>query len=112
MKKLVKIIKDVQSYENGNCYRIHESFANTLIRLGKAEEVKEEKTVIETKEEKHAPAETKEVKPEKKEEEQLSIKKLSDVISTYSEDELLSIIKNDIRVSAKRLAEGELRKRG
>ena len=109
MKKVVKILKPVQSYEVGKTYRLHGSFVNSLIKRGKAEEVlpkvepKEEKKVIETKEEKHAPAETKEQPKEK-----LSIKKLSEVIGTYSVDELTEIVKSDDRVTARKLAEAEL----
>ena len=105
MKKVIKILKDVQSYEIGKNYRVHGSFANSLIKRGKAEEVlpkvdpKEEKKVIETKEEKHAPAETKE---------RLSIKKLSEVIGTYSIEQLAEITKSDDRVTARKLAEAEL----
>ena len=108
MKKVVKILKDVQSYENGKVYRLHKSFADNLIKRGKAEEVlpkiepKEEKRVIETKEEKHAPAETKET---------LSINKLSAVIAEYSIEDLKFIIENDTRIGAKRLAQAELDKR-
>ena len=108
MKKVVKIIKPVQSYEVGKTYRLHGSFVNSLIKRGKAEEVlpkveqKEEKKVIETKEEKHAPAETKET---------LSINKLTAVIAEYSDDDLKYIIENDQRVTAKKLAQAELDKR-
>ena len=103
MKKVIKIIKPVQSYEIGKNYRVHGSFANSLIKRGKAEEVlpekKEEKKVIETKEEKHASEETKE---------RLSIKKLSEVIGTYSVEDLTEIAKSDDRVTARKLAEAEL----
>ena len=105
MKKVVKILKNVQSYENGKVYRLHGSFASSLIKRGNAVEVlpkvepKEEKKVIETKEEKHAPEETKE---------RLSIKKLSEVIGTYSKEELAEIVKSDDRVTARKLAESEL----
>jgi len=106
MKKVIKILKDVQSYEIGKNYRVHGSFANSLIKRGKAEEllpiVKEEKKVIETKEEKHAPAETKELLP---------IKKLAEVISGYTDDQLLEIIKSDERITAKRMATEEIKKR-
>jgi len=108
MKKVITILKPVQSYEIGKNYRVHGSFANSLIKRGKAEEVlpkvdpKEEKKVIETKEEKHAPAETKEVLP---------IKKLVEVISGYTDDQLLEIIKSDERVTAKRMATEEIKKR-
>lgn len=106
MKKAVKILRDVQSYENGKIYRIHESFANSLIKRGKAEEVlqKEEKKVIETKEEKHAPEET-------KKEETLSIKKLSEVISGYSDQQLNDIIEKDTRSTAVKMARAEFAKR-
>ena len=105
MKKIVKILKPVQSYEVGKTYRLHGSFVNSLVKRGKAEEVlpklepKEEKKVIETKEEKHAPAETKET---------LSINKLSAVIAEYSIEDLKFIIENDTRIGAKRLAQAEL----
>ena len=103
MKKVIKIIKPVQSYGIGKNYRVHGSFANSLIKRGKAEEVlpekKEEKKVIETKEEKHASEETKE---------RLSIKKLSEVIGTYSVEDLTEIAKSDDRVTARKLAEAEL----
>ena len=112
MKKIVKIIKPVQSYEVGKTYRLHGSFVNSLIKRGKAEEVlpkvepKEEKKVIETKEEKHAPETTKQEPKET-----LSINKLSAVISEYSIEDLKFIIENDTRIGAKKLAQAELDKR-
>jgi len=106
MKKLVKITKEVQSYEVGKTYRIHKSFADKLVRIGKAEEVvqKEEKKVLETKEEKHSPVET------KVEHSTVSISKLRDLIDGLSKPELTALLKDE-RVSARRLAEEELKKR-
>ena len=78
--------------------------ANTQRRFdprAKAQRLKEEKTFIETKEEKFIP-ETKET---------LSLRQLAEVINSYSEDQLLGILKNDERVGAKRLATEEIKRR-
>ena len=99
MKKAVKIIKDVQSYRKGNTYRIHKSFADKLILQGKAEVVeKESKVVYETKEEKFLGM-------------SISTKNLAMVISGYTDEELLEIIKKDDRVTAKWIAEKEIERR-
>ena len=101
MKTRVKILKPVQSYIIGNVYRLSGHFANKLIEHGKAvavPNVKEEKKVITTKEEKFIP-ETKEVLP---------ISKLRLAISDMSYEELDFILHNDERKSAKALAQKEL----
>jgi len=64
---------------------------------------KELKTVIETKEEKHAPAETKDFSG-------LSISKLKGLVADFSLTDLADLLK-DARVSAVRLAQEELKRR-
>lgn len=67
--------------------------------------VKEHKKPIETKEEKFIP-ETKVIPDEV-----LSIKKLTEAISGYTDAQINEIIEKDERVSAKKLAEKELKRR-
>lgn len=67
--------------------------------------VKEHKKHIETKEEKFIP-ETKVIPDEV-----LSIKKLTEAISGYTDAQINEIIEKDERVSAKKLAEKELKRR-
>jgi len=64
---------------------------------------KQEKAVIETKEEKHAPKETKDFSG-------LSISKLKDAIKDFSLTDLADLLKDE-RVSAVRLAKEELKRR-
>jgi hypothetical protein len=101
MKKRVKILKHVPSYVIGKEYRVSGSFASRLFARGQAEEVKEEKAIIKTKEEKFK-HETKAV---------LSISKLKEVISDLSAEELIHIANFDSRISAIKLAKKELNKR-
>jgi len=113
MKKRIKIIGKVQSYQKGSIYRVSRHFADKLITRGKAEEVitqKEEKQVIETKEEKHQPAETKDAIEAK--DYPLSIPKLRLKIQQLTEDELLDIVKYDSRKGARETAEEEIMRRG
>ena len=110
MKKRIKILEDIQYYKKG-IYRVPRSFADKLIRQGKAEEVftqKEEKQQVETKEEKHQPGETKGPLGDYP----LSIPKLKLVIQQLNEDILLDIIKHDSRKGAREAAEEEIARRG
>ena len=89
----------------GKIYRLHGSFANNLIKRGKAEEVTskiepKKKKVIETKEEKHAHCRDK-----SKLFQSINYRLLS---AEYSVEDLKYIIENDTRVTAKRLAQAEL----
>ena len=110
MKKLVKILKPVQSYEVGKVYRLQGSFMNSLVKRGKAEEVipekKEEKKVIETKEEKFT-----EKTIETKDFSAISITKLKDAVKDYTLEDLADLLK-DKRISAIKLAQEEIKKRG
>lgn len=65
---------------------------------------KEDKTIYETKEEKHQPATTKDFSG-------LSIPKLKDQISTFTKEELENLINKDERKGAVILAKEELAKR-
>ena len=109
MKKRIKILKDIQYYKKG-IYRVPRSFADKLIRQGKAEEVftqKEEKQQIETKEEKHQPGETKPLGDYP-----LSIPKLKLEIRHLNGDILLDIARHDSRKGAREAAEEEIARRG
>jgi len=101
MKKAIKILKPVQSYKIGGSYRVSPHFADKLIARGQAEEIKKkEKAAIETKEEKFIP-ETK----------VLSISKLRPAVSAMDMDELKAIVEKDSRISARKIAEEEIKKR-
>lgn len=114
MKKRIKILKEVQSYEIGRAYRVQSSFADKLIARGKASEVKEEKKIPETKEEKFTdkPVITKEPEPvpEVRSFAEFSIKKLSAMLSGFSHQDLADLLK-DSRVSAIKLAQEEIKRR-
>ena len=108
MKRRIKILKPVQSYTIGKNYRVSPHFAEKLIGRGQAEvvpNVKEEKAVIITKEEKFNP-DTKTEDPG-----DLSISKLKVVIPELSSEELTKIVTFDQRVSAVSMAKKELSKR-
>jgi len=97
-RKELKMVKDHGALKAGSKLTISGKLADSLIKTGKAVEAKEEKIVYETKEEKFLGS-------------KITIKNLEMVISGYTEDELLEIIKHDDRVTAKRLATEELNKR-
>ena len=112
MKRRIKILKPVQSYTIGKNYRVSPHFANKLIGRGQASlvpDVKQEKAVIVTKEEKFIPI-TK-IENEGLPKEVLSISKLKKVITDLSSEELMFIANNDQRVSAVSMAKKELSKR-
>jgi len=112
MKKRIKFLKPVQSYDVGSTHRISSHFADKLIARGQAVEVKdivakEEKHTYETKEEKFTPFYP------TKEKKDFSITAVSKIdFTSLTDEELLDIIKNDQRKTAIRLAQEEIRKRG
>lgn len=108
MKLRVKIIKPLQSYNVGDVVRLSPHFAHKVIARGQAVQVenKQEKAVYETKEEKHAPTEDKNAA---KDYTDVPLSKLD--VSKLTDDELLLIIKKDIRKTAVRLAQEEIKKR-
>lgn len=97
-RKDLKMLKDHGSLKAGTIQTISGKLADSLIKRGEAVEIKEEKVIYETKEEKFLGS-------------NITIKNLEMVISGYTEDELLEIIKRDDRVTAKRLATEELKRR-
>ena len=108
MKKLVKRLKPVQSYKTDGVYRLAPSFADKLVRIRKAEYVKkEEKKVLTTKEEKNHPL----TKMPEASQEIIPISKLRGLVSDYSQSQLESLLKDE-RISAVRLAQEELQRRG
>jgi len=112
MKRRIKILKPVQSYTIGKNYRVSPHFADKLIGRGQASlvpDVKQEKAVVETKEEKFIPI-TK-IEDEVLPKEVLSISKLKKAIADLSSEELMFIANNDQRVSAAAMAKKELSKR-
>ena len=82
-------------------YRVGRKLANHLFKKGKAVEVKQDKTFFETKEEKHAPAETKAY---------ISVKQLASIIMTLSDKELQELLKDE-RITARKLAQDEIARR-
>ena len=97
-KKHLKMVKPHGFLAKGKEYNIKGKLADSLLKRGEAVEVKEEKAVITTKEEKFIGM-------------RISTKDLAMVIEGYSDDELLEIIKLDERVTAKRIAEKEIKRR-
>jgi hypothetical protein len=108
-----KLLKPIQGHRPGQIITRRAEHIDNLIKLGIAEaiepEVKEEKTPIETKEEKFAPKET---KAEPKDFTSISIPKLREMAASLSDDDLLDIVKADFRKGAVALAQEELQKRG
>ena len=98
LKKKLKMIKAHGFLKQGTEYNIKGKLADSLLKTGKAIELKEEKAIIETKEEKFIGM-------------SISTKNLAMVISGYTDEELLEIIKKDDRVTAKRIAEKEIQRR-
>jgi len=98
----IKLLKPHQGQKAGTVIFARGKKAERLIanRIG----VKEEKAVVETKEEKFI-LETKDEKP------QLSVRQLNEAAGSMTEEELLKIIKSDERVSARRVAEAEIKRR-
>lgn len=100
----VRLLKPHQGQKAGTVILARGKKAEWLVanRIG----IKEEKAVIETKEEKFIPeTKTAEEKP------QLSVRQLSEAVASMTEDELLEIVKSDERVSARRVAEAEIKRR-
>jgi len=97
-KRHLKMVKPHGFLAKGKKYNIRGKLADSLLKTGKAVEVKEEKTVITTKEEKFIGMD-------------ISTKNLEMVVSGYSDEELREIIKRDDRVTAKRIAEKEIKRR-
>jgi len=99
----IKLLKPHQGQKAGAVILRRGRKAEWLVanRIG----IKEEKAVIETKEEKFI-SETKEI-----EKPQLSVRQLSEKVGSMTEDELLEIVKSDERVSARRVAEAEIKRR-
>lgn len=97
-RKELKMVKDHGALKSGSTHTISGKLADSLIKTGKAVEKKEEKAVYETKEEKFLGM-------------SISTKNLAMVISGYTDEELLEIIKKDDRVTAKRIAEKEIQRR-
>jgi len=95
-KKTIKVVKPHGTLPLGT-FKVNEKLADILIKSGKAVE-KESKVVYETKEEKFLGM-------------SISTKNLAMVISGYTDEELLEIIKKDDRVTAKRIAEKEIQRR-
>lgn len=87
----------------GKVFPVSGRLGKHLIRSGAAIEVKEEKAVRETKEEKFAPSETKDYS-------QLTLKQIEDVIRTLKVEELAGLL-HDERVGARRLAQEEIARR-
>ena len=110
MKKRIKILKKVQSYETGRIYRVSPHFGDKLIQRGQAVEVKNEKKTVETKEEKfeNTTLETKPYVPKSFAE--YSIKKLTGMVGDFTLDELADLLKDE-RISAIRLAQEEIKRR-
>ena len=96
-KKTIKVVKPHRTLPLGT-FKVNDKLADKLIGSGKAVEVKESKAIIETKEEKFIGM-------------SVSTKNLAMVISGYTDEELLEIIKKDDRVTAKRIAEKEITRR-
>ena len=97
-KKKLKMLKDHGALKANDQFTIRGKLAESLIKKGTAIEVKEEKTALTTKEEKFTNT-------------IISVKKLSEIIKDLKDDELLEIVKSDNRVSAKKLATDELKRR-
>lgn len=104
IKKKIKVLRMVGELRPG-IYTITGNLANQLIKNGDGVEIKEEKCIYETKEEKFStPVETKNYA-------ETSLKKLSEIINTLTDDELLHIIKSDERKGAVKLATEEIKRR-
>ena len=97
-KRELKMIKDHGSLKKGSTHIIRGKLADDMLKKGIAVDAKEEKVVYDTKGEKFLGS-------------NISIKNLEMVISGYTEDELLEIIKLDDRVTAKKLAKKEIQRR-
>ena len=97
-KKHLKMVKPHGFLAKGKEYNIKGKLADSLLKRGEAVEVKEEKFIPETKEEKFIGM-------------RISTKDLAMIIEGYSDEELLEIIKLDERVTAKRIAEKEIKRR-
>lgn len=98
IKKTLKMVKPHGLLQKDKEYSIRGKLADSLIKKGEAIEVKEEKTTLVTKEEKFTNT-------------IISVKKLSEIIGTLTDSQLLDIIKSDDRVTAKRVATEEIKRR-
>lgn len=106
----VRLLKAMPPHKAKEIVYLRGKKAEYILKMGIGEvvqeevkEVKEEKVQIETKEEKFV--------PETKEEKVFPIRELTEAVKTMNDDELLDIIKKDERISARRLAEAEIRRR-
>ena len=112
----IKLLKPIPGHRIGIVIKRRQKHAANLVEKNIAEYVKQEKTSIETKEEKFAPAETKVMSStdinKVQDYSDVSVRELSGMIGDLSEDDLLNIVKNDIRVTARKIAEEEIGKRG
>lgn len=129
----IQLLKSIPNKRAGSKIVRRKELADKLVSMGIAKYVnkpaeKQDKTVIETKEEKHAPTESKvmtsadmdapppetepEESPEPNDYSEVSVRKLADMIKDLSEDDLLNIVKTDERKTAVKLAEEEIRARG
>ena len=101
-----KLLKAIPGHRRGQVITRRAEHIEKLISMGIAEsiEVKQEKTPIETKEEKFAPSETKDFTD-------ISLSKLAGKVKELSDDDLLNIVKTDYRKGAVALAQEELKKR-
>jgi len=102
-----KLLKAIPGHRVGHVITRRAEHIDKLIQMGIAEplEVKQEKTPIETKEEKFAPSETKDFTD-------ISLSKLAGKVKELSDDDLLDIVKADYRKGAVALAQEELSRRG
>ena len=126
----IRLLKPIPSHRAGARLKRREAHAAKLVKMGVAEYiVKQEKAVIETKEEKFAPQETKIPEPQEAEMQQVPpapaeppvqmrdysevpVRLLADELINATDDELLNIVKTDERKTAVKLAREEIEKRG
>lgn len=105
----VRLLKPITGHRKNEIVYLRGKKAEYVLNMGIGEivtevkEIKEEKVQIETKEEKFV--------PETKEDKVFPIRELTEAIKTMTDDELLDIVKKDERVSARRLAEAEIKRR-
>jgi len=107
-----RLLKAIQGHRPGQIILRRSEHIDKLVKMGIAEAIdvqrepikKEEKTPVETKEEKFAPAETKDFS-------HISLKQLREKIITLPDETLLAIIKDDYRKGAVSMAEEEIRRR-
>jgi hypothetical protein len=105
-RKRLKMVRRHGFLNQGSEYNIKGKLADSLLKTGKAVEVKESKVAIVTKEEKFAPQET---KAPPKDFSEVPVSQL--LFDELSDDDLLGIIKTDNRISAVRAAKKELQRR-